>query len=78
MGSVGTGWSERERADLARLLAVAQVEDCPFTTAPDVPGARWVLPRLVGEVRYVTRTRAGRLRHPAWHRLRPDLAPENL
>ncbi|MEU8892967.1 ATP-dependent DNA ligase [Streptomyces sp. NPDC048442] len=76
VGSVGTGWSERERAALARLLAVATVDDCPFTTVPDVPGARWVLPRLVGEVRYAARTRAGRLRHPSWYRLRPDLAPE--
>jgi bifunctional non-homologous end joining protein LigD len=41
-----------------------------------VPGAHWVLPRLVGEVRYSTRTRAGMLRQPSWLRLRPDLAPE--
>ncbi|WP_433544635.1 ATP-dependent DNA ligase (plasmid) [Streptomyces sp. CA-294286] len=77
-GSVGTGWSERERAELARLLAVAAVDDCPFTTLPPVPAARWVLPRLVGEVRYATRTRTGLLRQPVWHRLRPDLAPEHL
>ncbi|MFD3517982.1 ATP-dependent DNA ligase [Streptomyces sp. NPDC058657] len=77
-GSVGTGWSERERTELARLLAVAAIADCPFTTLPPVPAARWVLPRLVGEVRYATRTRAGLLRHPVWHRLRPDLAPEHL
>ncbi|MEU5772936.1 non-homologous end-joining DNA ligase [Streptomyces venezuelae] len=75
-GSVGTGWNERERADIAHLLDVAAVEDCPFRPAPAVPGARWVLPRLVAEVRYTTRTRAGLLRHPVWHRLRPDLAPE--
>lgn len=75
-GSVGTGWNERERADLARLLDVAAIDDCPFTPAPAVSGARWVLPRLVAEVRYSTRTRAGLLRHPVWHRLRPDLAPE--
>ncbi|MEV7192046.1 non-homologous end-joining DNA ligase [Streptomyces sp. NPDC093510] len=75
-GSVGTGWSERERTELARLLDVAAIDDCPFTPAPAVPGARWVLPRLVAEIRYATRTRAGLLRHPVWHRLRPDLAPE--
>jgi bifunctional non-homologous end joining protein LigD len=28
-------------------------------------------------VRYSTRTRAGLLRQPSWHRLRPDLAPED-
>ncbi|MFI0983641.1 ATP-dependent DNA ligase [Streptomyces sp. NPDC021093] len=68
---------ERERASLAHLLAVAEADDCPFTTLLDVPGARWVLPRLVGEIRYATRPRAGRLRHPSWYRLRPDLAPED-
>ncbi|MEU6125363.1 non-homologous end-joining DNA ligase [Streptomyces sp. NPDC047123] len=75
LGSVGTGWSERERTDLARLLDIAAEDACPFTVRPDVAGARWVLPRLVAEVGYTTRTRAGRLRHPVWHRLRPDLAP---
>lgn len=76
-GSVGTGWSDTERATLADLLRAAAIEDCPFLDVPPVAGARWVLPRLVGEVRYATRTRAGRLRHPSWHRLRPDLAPED-
>lgn len=41
-------------------------------------GARWVEPRLVGEVRYTTRTKAGRLRQPSWHRLRPDLTRDDL
>ncbi|MFD3909072.1 ATP-dependent DNA ligase [Streptomyces californicus] len=74
-GSVGTGWSQAERASLAALLHIAAVDACPFAETPPVTGARWVLPRLVGEVRYSARTRAGRLRHPSWHRLRPDLAP---
>ncbi|MDF9872180.1 ATP-dependent DNA ligase [[Kitasatospora] papulosa] len=77
-GSVGTGWSDAERARLAELLRVAAVDDCPFDDTPPVAGARWVLPRLVGEVRYATRTKAGRLRQPSWHRLRPDLAPDDL
>ena len=77
-GSVGTGWSEKERRTLAGLLKVAAVDECPFDTVPPVVGARWVLPRLVGEVRYSTRTRAGKLRQPSWHRLRPDLAPEDI
>ncbi|MFJ8057836.1 ATP-dependent DNA ligase [Streptomyces sp. NPDC096142] len=78
VGSVGTGWSERERADLSALLSVAATTDCPFTPVPLITGAHWVLPRLVGEVTYATRTRAGYLRHPSWHRLRPDLAPEDI
>ncbi|WP_326681788.1 ATP-dependent DNA ligase [Streptomyces sp. NBC_01237] len=77
VGSVGTGWSDTERVTLAGLLDAASVDTCPFTEPPPVTGARWALPRLVGEVRYTTRTRAGRLRHPSWHRLRPDLAPDD-
>lgn len=77
-GSVGTGWSDAERTRLAELLGVAAVGTCPFDETPPVAGAHWVLPRLVGEVRYSTRTKAGRLRHPSWHRLRPDLAPDDL
>ncbi|MFD4559772.1 ATP-dependent DNA ligase [Streptomyces sp. NPDC058469] len=78
IGSVGTGWSDRERTALAELLQVAAVTSCPFAPAPQIAGARWVLPRLVGEIEYTTRTRAGYLRHPSWHRLRPDLAPEDV
>ncbi|MFD4749799.1 non-homologous end-joining DNA ligase [Streptomyces rubiginosohelvolus] len=77
-GSVGTGWSEAERTRLAELLRAAAVDVCPFAQVPPVAGTRWVLPQLVGEVRYTSRTRAGRLRHPSWHRLRPDLTPDNL
>ncbi|MER6125501.1 non-homologous end-joining DNA ligase [Streptomyces sp. NPDC001795] len=77
VGRVGTGWSEGERAELARLLQALETRVCPFDPDPRVPGARWVLPRLVGEVRYSSRTRAGLLRQPSWLRLRPDLAPED-
>ena len=76
VGGVGTGWSAAERAELAALLGAAATDVCPFDPVPAVPGARWVVPRLVGEVRYSTRTREGMLRQPSWLRLRPDLAPE--
>ncbi|MEV5315485.1 ATP-dependent DNA ligase [Streptomyces sp. NPDC052610] len=76
VGSVGTGWSEAERTELAALLAGLATDVCPFRPRPSAPGAHWVLPRLVGEVRYSTRTRAGLLRQPSWLRLRPDLTPE--
>ncbi|MFF7473951.1 ATP-dependent DNA ligase [Streptomyces sp. NPDC008092] len=76
VGGVGTGWSAAERIELAALLRAAATDACPFDPVPPVPGAHWVLPRLVGEVGYSTRTRAGLLRQPSWLRLRPDLAPE--
>ena len=76
VGGVGTGWSEAERAELAGLLRAAASGTCPFDPEPAVSGAHWVLPRLVGEVAYSTRTRGGLLRQPSWLRLRPDLTPE--
>ncbi|MFI2436762.1 non-homologous end-joining DNA ligase [Streptomyces sp. NPDC018693] len=76
VGSVGTGWSEAERADLAARLRDLATPDCPFDPVPPIAGAHWVVPRLVGEVRHSTRTRAGLLRQPSWLRLRPDLTPE--
>ncbi|MFI7413830.1 non-homologous end-joining DNA ligase [Streptomyces sp. NPDC049627] len=76
IGSVGTGWSEAERMQLAELLRVCETDTCPFDPAPQVPGAHWVRPRLVGEVRYSVRTRSGLLRQPSWLRLRLDVPPE--
>lgn len=76
VGNVGTGWSESERTQLAELLRASETDSCPFDPVPRVPGARWVRPRLVGEVRYSVRTRSGLLRQPSWLRLRPDLTPE--
>lgn len=76
VGGVGTGWSEAERTELAALLGAAATDTCPFDPVPRIAGARWVVPRLVGEVSYSTRTRHGMLRQPSWLRLRPDLAPE--
>ncbi|MGK5729125.1 non-homologous end-joining DNA ligase [Streptomyces sp. URMC 124] len=72
-GSVGSGLSERERRDLARYLSVLARPDPPFAGPVDVPGAHWVEPRLVAEVVFSGWTASGRLRHPVWHRLRPDL-----
>ncbi|MYS86402.1 ATP-dependent DNA ligase [Embleya scabrispora] len=76
VGAVGTGFADRDRVVLGELLRVSAIDTCPFTPRPQVADARWVLPRLVGEVRYAMRTRAGLLRHPSWHRLRPDLAED--
>lgn len=72
-GSVGSGLSERERRDLARYLEVLARPESPFAGPTGVSGAHWVEPRLVAEVTFSGWTPAGHLRHPTWHRLRPDL-----
>ncbi|MEU9091068.1 non-homologous end-joining DNA ligase [Streptomyces sp. NPDC048428] len=72
-GSVGSGMSEREQSRLTAYFAVIARSTSPFADQVDVTGAHWVEPRLVAEVTASEWTRAGRLRHPVWQRLRPDL-----
>jgi bifunctional non-homologous end joining protein LigD len=78
VGHVGTGFSDRALADLATRLRGLERKTSPF--ADEVPrlharDARWVTPKLVGEVTYGEFTRDNRLRHPSWRGLRPDKEP---
>ncbi|MER6116682.1 non-homologous end-joining DNA ligase [Streptomyces sp. NPDC001743] len=72
-GSVGSGLAEREQSELTAYFTVLARSTSPFTDPVDVAGAHWVEPRLVAEVTASEWTRTGRLRHPVWQRLRPDL-----
>lgn len=81
VGLVGTGFSEQTLADLGKRLDALAAKRSPF--AGRVPPAiereaRWVRPKLVGEVVYAERTRDGMLRTPAWRGLRPDKAPRDV
>ncbi|MEU8680155.1 non-homologous end-joining DNA ligase [Streptomyces sp. NPDC048611] len=73
VGSVGSGLSDRERQELARYLDVIPLDRSPFLNPVELAGVHWAEPRLVAEVTHTGWTSAGRLRHPIWHRLRPDL-----
>jgi bifunctional non-homologous end joining protein LigD len=75
VGKVGTGFNDRARATLREQLAEIPSDSSPFTTpieAKDRNAARYVVPRIVGEVRFGEWTRDGRLRHPSWRGVRPD------
>jgi bifunctional non-homologous end joining protein LigD len=80
-GHVGTGFTERMLDDLGARLRATERKTSPF--ADEVPraharGARWVTPRLVGEVTFSEWTRDGMMRHPSWRGLRPDKTPEDV
>ena len=75
VGKVGTGFSDRARAELASDLRGMVRATSPFDARllPAVEkDASWVTPRLVGEVRFGEWTPDGHLRHPVWRGLRPD------
>ncbi|OBK85518.1 ATP-dependent DNA ligase [Mycobacterium sp. 1165178.9] len=74
-GRVGTGFTERELANLKKTLAPLHTDESPFH--PPLPrsearGVTYVEPVLVGEVRYSEWTPDNRLRQSSWRGLRPD------
>jgi bifunctional non-homologous end joining protein LigD len=81
IGDVGTGFTEQALRQLADQLGPLHRDSSPL----DVPaprgyarGARWVEPKLVGEVAYRTLSPDRRLRHPSWRGLRPDREPREV
>ncbi|MGK3208102.1 DNA ligase D [Amycolatopsis sp. MEPSY49] len=81
IGDVGTGFSQATRADLMAQLQPLERRTHPFATTPpreDTVRARWVEPRLVGEIVYRQFTRGGRVRHTAWRGLRADKKPADV
>lgn len=74
-GRVGTGFTERDLANLKKTLAPLHTDESPFY--PPLPrsearGVTYVEPVLVGEVRYSEWTPDDRLRQSSWRGLRPD------
>ncbi|MBF8188702.1 non-homologous end-joining DNA ligase [Nonomuraea sp. K274] len=80
VGHVGTGFTQAMLRDLGERLAPLERADSPFAVPvprEHVRDARWVEPRVVGEVQYAEVTGDGRLRHPSWRGLRPDREPQD-
>ena len=79
-GNVGSGFSERQLAELARRLHRLESPQSPFAEAPS-PGpapSRWVRPELVAQVKFSQWTRDGRLRAPVFLGLRDDIDPRQV
>jgi bifunctional non-homologous end joining protein LigD len=81
VGQVGTGFSDEVLRSLTAKLRASERKTSPFVN--EVPrdrarGARWVSPKLVGEVEFLNWTTDGRLRAPRWRGLRSDKDPQDL
>ena len=80
-GRVGTGFTERDLANLKTTLAPLHTDESPFDVtlpARDSKAVTFVEPTMVGEVRYSEWTSDGRLRQPSWRGLRPDKKPSQV
>jgi len=80
-GRVGTGFTDRDLANLKKTLEPLHTDESPFSAklpARDARGVTFVRPTLVGEVRYSEWTPDNRLRQPSWRGLRPDKNPNEV
>ena len=74
-GRVGTGFSNKLRADLKKTLDRIARPVKPFETIPKDPDLRraiWTEPKLLGEVAFTEWTDEGVIRHPSFQGLRED------
>ena len=79
VGRITVGLDGRARRALAGRLDELARSDCPFTEPPeDVRGARWLSPKLVGEISYRRWETDGQLRHASWVGLCPGAHPASV
>ncbi|WP_125776996.1 ATP-dependent DNA ligase [Antribacter gilvus] len=82
VGRVGTGFTDKDRREVVSRLTALERKTPPVDDVPrvDAADARWVTPKLVGEVAYTEWTDggAGRLRHPVWRGWRPDKSADEV
>jgi bifunctional non-homologous end joining protein LigD len=87
VGRVGTGFSERERREITDQLRGMERKTPSASGVPaeDSKDARWVTPRLVGEVTYADWAEGPdgasgerRMRHSVWRGWRPDKSPADI
>jgi DNA ligase D-like protein (predicted ligase) len=88
---VRAGFVPRLRRDLFAKLEPLETPRCPFVNLPsgksrwgggvsaeDMREMRWVMPRLVAQIRFVEWTADGHLRHAVFLGLRTDKAPTEI
>ena len=75
-GRAGSGFSDKQLADVRRTLESQRRSDCPCVGLLQVEkDATWVEPTMVAEVEFSEVTEEGLLRQPVFLRFRDDKAP---
>lgn len=71
VGKVGTGFTEKTRKELVKIMKPLIRKTCPFANFED-KNAIWLSPKLVAEIQYNELTAAKILRQPSFLGLRTD------
>ena len=81
IGRVGSGFSDADLDSTAALLNPLDRRTSPVTgpmPRAETRDARWVTPKLVGEVRFTEWSRDNLLRQATWRGFRPDKEPADV
>ncbi|HEY9281206.1 MAG TPA: DNA ligase D [Eoetvoesiella sp.] len=72
-GNVGTGFNQKNLADIKQTLEALHTGKSPFSASTGIDGkAHWVKPVLLAEVSFGQWTKTGSIRHSVFHGLRHD------
>jgi bifunctional non-homologous end joining protein LigD len=79
-GNVGSGFDQAGLKEILERLKGLRSERSPFADQPALGKTKpvWVRPHLVAEVKFAQWTREGRLRAPAFLRLREEIRPRDV
>ena len=80
-GRVGTGFSLKQRVDIAKKLDRIALDTSPLAVKPKEPGLRnahWAEPSLVAAVSFTEWTDDGSVRHPSFQGFREDKNPREV
>ena len=75
VGKVGTGFTQRSLAELAKRFRPLTVKSSPFVDPPREKNVTWLAPRLVAQIAFQEWTADRKLRQPAFLGLRDDKQP---
>lgn len=79
IGNSGTGFNETSLKQIYDKLKKYVQSECPFEIRPKItPSPKWVIPKLICEIKFSEWTSDGHMRHPVFEGMREDKAPEEI
>ena len=79
VGHSGSGFDEAGLKDLYDKMKPLIIDECPFDTVPKTnEPAKWLKPKLVGQIKFSEWAHDGLMRQPIFLGLREDKSPKEV